>query len=166
MISVFDKLLRSHPDLDYLILGNFNEEINDEILSGYSEHTRQRISFKPFDTDIAKYLGKALLYLQLSRYEAFGIAVTEAAFAGIPVFVSDQVGARVMFNDYDKRNDFIIENENDGDAVKKILAFMDLPVQSKMEISTLVRKMAQPYSQKRAVQNYKSTFETALGLNI
>jgi glycosyltransferase involved in cell wall biosynthesis len=159
MIAVFDQLLKKQPDVKFLIIGNFIKEINDCILAKYSASTGAQISFVPFDKNINTHLARAILYLQLSRYETFGIAVSEAAFAGVPVFVSNQVGARVIMSPLDNKDDFIVESESITDAVKKIENFINLSPSNKLKISEQFKRIVQPYTEENAIRNYRLLFE-------
>lgn len=159
MVDVFDKLLINHPNLNFIIVGKYIPAMNDQILRKYDSQTRNRIEFFDFDNDILKYFRQGVLYMQLSRKEAFGVAVAEAAFAGLPVFISDVVGARVILDELPDKNNFIISNENVLEAVQKIDAFLQLDKQQRQNISDVFRKIVQPFNEDNACQQYKTLFE-------
>jgi len=163
MVDVFDKLLINHPNLNFIIIGKYIPLMNDRILSRYKIQTQERIKFFDFDDDILKYFRQGVLYMQLSRKEAFGVAVIEAAFAGLPVYISDQVGARVMLDELGNKNDFIINNENVKEAVQKVDAFLCFNEQQKKAVSDQMRYLVKSFTESNASRQYKTLFEEIIG---
>lgn len=79
--------------------------------------------FKPVNNIKAKYLN-ASLFLNTSRQESFGLAITEAMSCGLPVIVFDNLsGPKTYIKD--KENGFLIEKGNITDYTNQIIVLID-----------------------------------------
>lgn len=79
--------------------------------------------FKPVNTIKTEYLN-ASLFLNTSREESFGLAITEAMSCGLPVILFDNLfGPKTYIKD--KENGFLIEKDNITDYVNQIIALID-----------------------------------------
>jgi len=62
------------------------------------------------------------LYIMLSKFDTFGMVVLEAMAAGVPVIISNNVGAKDLMQE--NKNGFIINNTSDSDYVATKIAMM------------------------------------------
>lgn len=89
-LRVFEKVLKSHPDAVFVIVGegDSREELEQLTLSlGLAEHVR----FLGVRTDVAELYSMFDVLLFPSAYEGLGMAAIEAQAAGLPVIASDRV---------------------------------------------------------------------------
>ena len=62
------------------------------------------------------------LYIMLSKFDTFGMVVLEAMAAGVPVIISNNVGAKDLVQE--NKNGFIINNTSDYDYVATKIALL------------------------------------------
>ena len=87
-IDVFCDAARHMPDVPFMVIGEM--AVNRSLLQEVPPNVRFRGTLRR--EELARALGTAAVYCQLSRYESFGMALAEAMAAGcIPV--TTQVGA-------------------------------------------------------------------------
>lgn len=90
LIDVFADFYRSHPNSRLMILGDgeLRGELEEQIRKSGLENVVLLLGWKNNAED---YLQAMDVFLLPSRFEGLGIAVIEAAAAGLPCLVSDQV---------------------------------------------------------------------------
>lgn len=100
----------THPR-PLLILGNGQQE--DELRAWVAAHQVPDVRFLGFvdQTQVARHLARALCLVLFSRYETWGLVVNEALALGVPVVVSDRVGARELLVRHDV-NGAVLETDN------------------------------------------------------
>lgn len=89
-LRVFEKVLKSHPDAVFVIVGDGDsrEELEQLALSlGLADHVR----FLGVRTDVAELYSMFDVLLFPSAYEGLGMATIEAQATGLPVIASDRV---------------------------------------------------------------------------
>ena len=91
--------------------------------------------------------------------DAFPITVTEAFCAGVPIFISDQVGTRSMYNVLPKGKEFIIDLNQLEEGTEKILSFLSLGETEKVKLSDEFKKVSKNYTELKAIQNYSKLIE-------
>ncbi len=94
-LTVARKITAKFPDIEFVWLGD-----GDELLR-YQQETENeaRIHFAGFSDDTASYYDKALVYVQPSRLESFGMALVEASASGIPCIVARVGGMPEIVDD-------------------------------------------------------------------
>jgi glycosyltransferase involved in cell wall biosynthesis/GT2 family glycosyltransferase len=80
-------------DIRFQVIGNHSlwSDYRDTVRS--SESSVTSLAGHKTRTEVFQALQSGLALLQLSRYEPFGLTVAEALASGVPVLVTDQVGA-------------------------------------------------------------------------
>ncbi|MBT9252845.1 MAG: glycosyltransferase, partial [Brockia lithotrophica] len=71
--------------------------------------------------EVPKYLNQLDVYVALSRYESFGVAVLEAQACGVPVIVSEVGGLPEVVSH--ESTGFVVPKENPWSAAEKIILF-------------------------------------------
>jgi UDP-glucose:(heptosyl)LPS alpha-1,3-glucosyltransferase len=96
----------------------------------------------------------------LSKFDTFGMVVLEAMAAGLPVIISDKVGAKDLVED--GTNGFIISDTTDADYIAaKISQLFDETIRRKM--GEEARITAQQNTWDRVVEQYKNIYAEILG---
>lgn len=90
LIDVFADFHRRHPNSKLLLVGD--GELRGELESQIAGRGLEKdVLLLGWRTNVEDYLQAMDIFLFPSRFEALGIAVVEAAAAGLPCLVSDQV---------------------------------------------------------------------------
>ncbi|MHA1381801.1 MAG: glycosyltransferase family 4 protein [Candidatus Helarchaeota archaeon] len=142
------------------------------LISGYRDIYHKYIEdryIKPIES--VKYIGKidkinlieayqaADIYIQTSKYEAFGIAPLEAMACGCPVIVSERVGMSYLIEE--GINGFVVQYRNKEDLAKKIKLLMaDDDLREK--IGTKARKTAEQISWEMIAKKYTDTYKRVM----
>jgi glycosyltransferase involved in cell wall biosynthesis len=95
LLTAFDDLVKDQIDAELLLAGR--EADLPQFLSAVSEATRSRIHFDGFlaPDNLPELMQRADVFVLPSRHDGWGVVVNQAAAAGLPLLVSDAVGARV-----------------------------------------------------------------------
>ena len=94
LIQAFVKISDQVPELRLLLLGTGPDL--DVLTTMIPLGLRERIHFLGFQqpTDMAEIFAAADVFVLPSRHDGWGVVVNEALGAGLPIIVSDRVGAR------------------------------------------------------------------------
>lgn len=154
MLDVFARLAEEYEDLEYYHLGLVPAELQDFFKKRNPEYPWERIHFVGRQKRLDKWFGEALLLLHLSRMDAFPFAVTESFCAGLPTFISTEVGTKLMYKKIPNREDFIIDINDFEDAPLKILKYLKKSVFEKKDISNIFRSISKEFTAEKAMENY------------
>ncbi|WP_056038789.1 glycosyltransferase family 4 protein [Loktanella sp. 3ANDIMAR09] len=93
LLTAFDRVARSHPQLRIVALGGGPAQ--DEYAAAVPADLRDRVVFLGHrdPADLPQVFAAADLFCLPSRHDGWGVVVNEALGAGLPVLVSDAVGA-------------------------------------------------------------------------
>lgn len=155
MISSFQLAYKNDPDLRFTIVGNWNEDIIEKLLSTCEYETKKSIRFVKASNDLSKFTSETSLYLHCSRGEAFGITILIAIAAGIPALVSEWTGAKEIVEQIDGR--FIVPLREELIA-EKIGWYFQLSSGEKNKISERGKNIVKNYTESKAIEFYMETF--------
>ncbi len=98
LIELLCKFRKSHGDAKLLIIGEgeLRGDLERQIQENSLEDAVRLLGWK---TNVEDYLQAMDIFLLPSRFEGLGIAIIEAAAAGLPCIVSDQVPEDVAFTE-------------------------------------------------------------------
>ncbi len=88
LLSAFAILYKKHPEVSLVIVGDGSQRKTLEKLSR-SFKIHDAVLFAGASDDVATYLSRASVYVQPSYFEGWGLAVIEAAAAGLPIVMTD-----------------------------------------------------------------------------
>lgn len=91
MIKAFARLLKTHPDYEYVIVGKKGWLYTQVFDLVAHLNLRQKVRFLDYvtDQDLPALVDSAAGFLYASLYEGFGIPPLNAAYRGIPVLLAD-----------------------------------------------------------------------------
>ena len=120
-IKVAEAIQNLLPEITYTIVGDMSED---------GEKIKDMSNIKWIDymerEDLFRLMSETEIYIQNSLFETFGLAVTEALFAGCSLLISEHVGCKDLFTTLSE--DDVIYNVNDKNEIRdKILKVMKFP---------------------------------------
>ncbi|MGZ3863962.1 MAG: glycosyltransferase [Bacteroidia bacterium] len=156
MLDAFNLAHAKDNQLTFTIVGNWEMDVIDELLKKYDTNTREAICFAGQTPNLESYADKASLYLHCARGEAYGLTILISLAYGIPSIVSEWTGAKEVVNKIDTR--FITEMDAQKIA-DKIQWYFELTPEEKKCISEKAVKTVAPYTEKNAIDFYKTVFK-------
>ncbi|MGJ7031896.1 glycosyltransferase [Niabella hirudinis] len=160
MLKVMQKL-QVNWSLKYDYVGRSSEAHRSEFLKKYQLQDMQGV-FVGEQSDPSAWFAKSLMLLHLSRIDAFAVAVCESFAAGMPVFITDDIGSRMMFDTMANKDDYIIRPGQVDEAVEKITRFLELSPKEKLRESEKFREISKMFTEEKACNSYKKIFFGAL----
>ncbi|TGV02559.1 glycosyltransferase [Flavivirga rizhaonensis] len=122
LIKIWSLVSKKHPDW---VLNIYGEGAHDDLirLSQKLNITTKVQFFKPVKDIKSIYLGASIL-VNTSRYEPFGLAVTEAMSCGLPVIAFENtLGPKSYI--HDKENGFLIQKDNFENYANKLIMLIE-----------------------------------------
>jgi len=108
---------------------------------------------------IERYYRAADFFAMLSTFDTFGMVVLEAMAAGLPVIISQNVGARDLVEE--GVNGFVIADGNDvGEAAEKMISLLDLDRRKSMGIAAAQTAVQHDWS--RLSENMTEIYESKI----
>lgn len=119
LLKIFHKLSEKAPNIQLEIWGDGNER---NTLEKYiADNKITNIFLRGFTNDVAGELRKSDIFISLSSWEGFGIAVIEAMSMGIPVIVSDIPSHREIVTIDGDEYPLLLDTNKIDECVDKIL---------------------------------------------
>jgi glycosyltransferase involved in cell wall biosynthesis len=155
MISSFQLVKEQNTELTLTIVGDWEEDVKQELLNSCNNKTRAAINFCGSTTDLGKFTKNASLYIHCARGEAFGITILIAMAAGIPSFVSEWTGAKEVVEKVDSK---LIVPIDEKIIAEKILWYFNLPLENKKQLSDKCREVVKGYTEENAILFHQEKF--------
>ncbi|WP_203258970.1 glycosyltransferase [Hyunsoonleella ulvae] len=156
LIKIWALVYKKHPDWNLNIYGEGN---NSELikLAGKLGISSRIQFFKPVKDIKSVYIGASML-LNTSRYEPFGLAVTEAMACGLPVVAfKNTQGPNSYINDGE--NGFLVQENNYQEYANKV----SMLIQDKEErkrISTSAKESMKAYGLTNIMKQWHNLFQS------
>ncbi|HDQ04302.1 MAG TPA: glycosyltransferase family 1 protein [Deltaproteobacteria bacterium] len=126
-VSLIKKINTNH-DIKVLVAGKGNikkyESMADQLGIG------SNVIFAGVCSDIARIYQAGDILALLSGFDTFGMVVTEAMAAGLPVIISDKVGAKDLVRDGE--NGFVVQRDCVNEIRSRIIYMVNEEVRSAM----------------------------------
>ena len=145
LLLVFHRVLQFVPDAHLFIVGSCNlEKAVPELGISYQQLIRklklspENLHFEGWRNNVESYIKNARVHLMPSRYEGFGLVITECAIYGIPSIVFDGSGLEDIV--IHEKNGFIcpqFDTDKMADYTKSLLE--DDILWSRMQKETIAR---------------------------
>ncbi len=152
----FAQLLKSFPNLELHVVGLCTEAIQTKCYAYLKIADRHKAVFHGAKT-IAPFLQQSCLLLQPGRGDSYPTTTIEAAAAGLPILVSEETGTKELVEKVSTQ--FVCALTLEA-MVKQMTWYLESSTNHKMEWSNTFKKVATFYSQAKANENFKNTFDT------
>ena len=155
MLQAFNIAKRTNKDLEFVIVGEWEKEIQKELLNGFNEDTVNAIKFVGPVKSMEHYFTEASLYLHCARGEAYGLTVLIAMAYGLPVIVSEWTGTKEIVKQVDET--YIIEL-NAEKIANRIIKYFNLSILERQKIGEKSKLVGTMYTEERAIQDFRDKF--------
>lgn len=123
LIKAFKIVAKQNKDWTLTIVGDGPDK--QKIINLIKQYNLEdRVILKPFTNDVQKYYLESSLFVSTSRWEGFGLVITEAMECGLPVIAFDNSGPREIINE-SGMNGILIPCNNIELLAKEILNLID-----------------------------------------
>lgn len=160
LIKAWGKLSKEHTDWQLYIFGNEDRTAYEEMAK--NEKCQETCHCMPVTEDIVSEYGKSSIFVLSSRYEGFGLVLTEAMSCGLACISFDcPYGPSDIIND--GIDGFLAKNGDIDDLVAKLgLLMSDESLRNKMGITA--KKNIERYSPKAVMQQNISLYNSILNV--
>jgi glycosyltransferase involved in cell wall biosynthesis len=159
MLSIWQKVVKKHPDWVLEIYGESNPEIDLKSLANTLGISANVKFFHPVNNIQEKYLEASFLLLT-SRFEGFGMVLIEAMASGLPCISFDcHRGPRDIITN--NQDGFLIENGNENDFVIAINSLIENE-QLRIEVGEKAKKNSEKYNLDAIMNQWKNLFESLI----
>ena len=119
LINVFKLVAENNEQWKLTIVGDGpdKEKLMDEI---NKLNLKDRINIKPFTNDIQRHYIESSIFLSTSRWEGFGLVITEAMECGLPVIAFKNSGPQEIISE-NGQNGILVEVEDVETMAEKVL---------------------------------------------
>jgi glycosyltransferase involved in cell wall biosynthesis len=155
MLKAFNVARQDNPTLRFVIVGEVERLLLENILDKFTEETRASVHFTGPATDIAPYFRSSALYFHCARGDAFPTTVLESMAAGIVPLISMSTGTVEIVEQVGKQ--FIVPLEPELIA-KQILWFFSLSEEEKLGYSRRCKDVMKSYTEDHAVTHFDNVF--------
>jgi len=155
MIAAFALAKEKDSELSFTIVGEWDKDLQEELLKDYNEETRKSINFVDETPQLDKYINNSSLYLHCARGEAYGLTILIAMSYGLPTLISEWTGAKEVVEQIDKK---FIAPINPQDIATKINWYFSLDIKDKEAYSAKFREIGCTYTEKRVLSDFNEKF--------
>ena len=153
LIEAFHIFIEDNQECTLDIVGEGVEEpIYRKLIKNYQ--LEERIHIHPFTNNVQKYYSEAQVYILSSRWEGFGLVLTEAMAHGLPVISSDLPTSQEIMGDFGMY--FSVGDVNGMARQMKQATLMDwqekseqaLQIAARFNIDTIIKQWKQLINEK------------------
>ena len=156
MVDAVGRAAVRDPELEFDILGAWDDDIIERCMAPVAEDVRERIHFRGQVDGVADWLAEASLYLHCTRGDAFPTATVEAMTAGVVPIISEWTGTRQIVGEVDDR---LIVELDAGAIADRIEWYFQLPAEERTRLSAKGRTAVAGYTEESAREHYSTTFD-------
>lgn len=117
---------------------------------------RSRVHFLEYRQDVAEIMRSVDIFVFPSRYEPFGLVVTEAMASGLPVITASTVGASDLVS---SECGFVLKDPEDVKTLTEALEQMILDIPKREQMCHAARIIAEKHSWSVQAKSYLDLFE-------
>jgi glycosyltransferase involved in cell wall biosynthesis len=158
MLDSFALALKNDIELKFIIIGDWDKDVIEQLLNKYDQKVSDAVQFVGATNNLSDYLNQGSLYLHCARGEAFGITILIAMLAGLVPMVSEWTGAKQAVEEV---NPDLVVPLDSAIIAKRILWYFNLPEEEKKKLSDSSRKIAENYTEEKAIEKYQAIFKQA-----
>jgi UDP-glucose:(heptosyl)LPS alpha-1,3-glucosyltransferase len=115
-----------------------------------------RVIFAGVTQKVEDYYLASDIFAMPSRFDTFGLAVLEAMMAGLPVIITQRVGARDLVNS-DVQGFVLSEDPSPGDVAEKLAVLMDK--ENRRRMGENARELALQHTWNRTVDQVEEIYQ-------
>lgn len=155
------------PTIRMILLGDYKGDMVFPLTNGQSldhwlsslQFPMESVEFVGERTDVAPYYREASVLLMPSDCEGFGLSITEAGVAGLPVVTNYYAGCNELV--VEGENGYSFESDDYQDAAQKIVNLLhDEVLWQKM--SQRAQELAARYTEEAIAEKYQNAFDCIL----
>lgn len=145
-----------HPDWKLIIVGDGadKEKLENKILE---LKLTNNVEIRPFTTNISYYYLNASIFVSSSRWEGFGLVITEAMECGVPVVAFANSGPKEIIN-INGINGVLVPTKNVKKLALEIINLIENG-DKRRDISINAIERAQDFNIKRIAEKWKKVLE-------
>ena len=157
LIDSFTLFCEENDDWQLVIVGDGGPRYRNSLIrQTWDNDVQDRIRFTGFTEDVLKYYLKSSIYLMTSRYEGWGLVVTEAMHLGLPVIAYDITPMEYIIDH--EQNGLIIERYDTkqyADAMLKLSKDEDM----RMSMSVAAIEKSEKFSLEAIIKEWLELFD-------
>ncbi len=159
LLKSWEMVIKKHPDWTLDIYGKFSEEEGLTQLAGDLD-IRDTVNFYPPVKNIGEKYQEASIYTMSSRYEGFGMVLTEAMAYGVPCVSFDcPFGPSDIISD--KEDGILVENHNIEKFAEAII-YMIQNEEKRKEMGSKAREAVTQYLPKKIAIQWDELFRSLI----
>jgi glycosyltransferase involved in cell wall biosynthesis len=155
MLQAFETAKETNKDLEFVIVGEWEPEIQKELLKNLNAESNNAIKFVGAVKNMEYYFSNASLYLHCARGEAYGLTVLIAMAYGLPVILSEWTGTKEIVRQVDESYIVALDKE---EIARQIIKYFNLPTEERQKIGEKSKLVGTMYTEERAIQDFRDKF--------
>lgn len=161
LIDAFEIVSKKHNDWKLMIVGDGPDK--DKLIKKINiKNLNDKIKIIHHQKDIKKYYLNSDLFVSSSRWEGFGLVITEAMECGLPVVAFNNSGpSEIITNNI---NGFLVP-KNDIISLAEIIHYLINNEKERKEISQKAILRAKDFSQENITEQWENILQQILGEN-
>lgn len=157
LVESFKKVIEMNQDWELTIVGD--GEDREKLINNISKNGLENyIKVLPFTDNVQKHYLDASIFVSTSRWEGFGLVITEAMECGVPVVAFENSGPLEIINK-DGVNGILVPCEDINKFSKELLNLIDNPDYLK-SIATESVKRANDFKIDKIVSRWREIIDT------
>lgn len=156
MIESFGMAFHKEAKMKFIIVGEWDKELQDTLTQNLSEECKAAIDFVGHTKAIDQYLSEATFYYHTSRGDAFPTVVLEGMATGLIPLVSEWTGSKEVVAQLDESLVVPIDKTL---ISKKLNELSILPEAQRKEWSLKAKAISNNYTEEIALKHYQKTFD-------
>jgi glycosyltransferase involved in cell wall biosynthesis len=145
------------PNLHLAVVGDTKKSIYPQLAAKLE--CSQRIHFLGYRNDISEIMKAADLFVLPSRYEPFGMVLSEAMASGLPVITYETTGAAEIVT---PDCGVVLPNPEDSEALAQVLSQLSSNHILRNQMGKAARAIAEKHSWANKAQSYADLFEETI----
>lgn len=151
LINAFSTIAAKCGDWTLTIVGDGEEKNNlNDLINRLKLNSQIRI--EPFTNEIQKYYLNSSIFVSSSRWEGFGLVITEAMECGVPVIAFENSGPKEIINKNNENG--ILVPRNNIDALGKAILDLIKDEEKRKKISKNSIERAKDFSVENTIEKW------------
>lgn len=123
LLDIFKKIAEERSDWNLVIVGEGEDK--EYLLERIKQlNLQNNVEVKPFSKNVQEYYLSSSIFVSTSRWEGFGLVVTEAMECGLPVIAFENTGPKEIINNSNE-NGILVRCGDKEEFVGKLLSLIN-----------------------------------------